>query len=199
MDWKDRTIADFLAAVQRPDPTPGGGSASALAGALGASLLAMVGALPKHQAPTPDDERTLRGAGRRCQAIAERLTALADDDSRAYDGVMTAYRLPKGSEGEKQARSQAIQDALRRATDVPLGVMWLGVDALNAARTVAAFGHGNASSDAGVGRELLRAAIRGAYLNVAINLDGLKDERYVAAVRAEAERLLAEAGPPETG
>lgn len=199
MEWKDRTIADFLAAVQRPDPTPGGGSASALAGALGASLIAMVGALPKHQAPTPDDERTLRGAGRRCQEIAERLAALVDDDSRAYEGVMTAYRLPKGSEDERQARSQAIQDALRRATDVPLSVIRLGVEGLNAARTVAAFGHGHAASDAGVGRALLRAAVRGAYLNVAINLDGLQDERYVGAVRAEAERLLAEAGPLETG
>src|SRR5215831_3936456 len=98
-----QTVESFLAAIRSSSPTPGGGSAAALAGAMGASLLAMVAGLPKSAATAEDTER-LKAAGARCTAIAGELEALVERDSEAYDSVLAAYKLPKGTEEEKAAR-----------------------------------------------------------------------------------------------
>ena len=100
MKLTDGTVADLLAAFRSPDPTPGGGSASALAGAVGASLLAMVSALSKPKAVEDDDVLRLQVAGNRCRVLAEQLTALIDRDSEAYETVVAAYRLPKATDDE---------------------------------------------------------------------------------------------------
>src|SRR5690348_578169 len=92
----DRTVTEFLAALQSPEPTPGGGSAAALAGAMGASLLAMVAGLPKSKAATAEDAARLAAAGQRSTALAAELKTLVDRDSEAYRQVMAAFRLPKG-------------------------------------------------------------------------------------------------------
>jgi formiminotetrahydrofolate cyclodeaminase len=182
-------FVDLLASFRSPNPTPGGGSASAVAGAVGASLLAMVAALPKPRATTADDQKRLADAGSRCAHLSERLASLIDRDSDAYDEVVSAFRLPKASDDEKRMRTAQIQEALRSATEVPLEIMRASAEAIHVAADVAAFGNGNASSDVQVGLELLMAALRGAKLNVAINLTSLKDAAYVEAAGQEAERV----------
>jgi formiminotetrahydrofolate cyclodeaminase len=189
MSLSQLPFTELLNAFRSPEPTPGGGSASALSGAVGASLLAMVAGLPKPRAQSPEDTERLTVAGGRCAAIGDRLAALMDRDSSAYDLVVAAFRLPKSTEDEEAARGIRIQEALRSATEAPLDVMRACADAIGLAAVVAAFGNRNASSDVQVGLELLRAGLRGAKANVDVNLPGIKDETFAAAVRREAEQL----------
>ena len=160
-----------------------------MSGAIGASLLAMVGGLPKPRTQDPEDEKRLEAVRERCAAISDRLAALMDRDSEAYESVVAAFRLPKGSDAEKGVRTGRIQEALRAATETPLDVMRACVEAIRAAAEVAALGNANASSDVRVGLELLMAGVRGAALNVAINLKSIKDQAYVKAAATEAEEL----------
>jgi formiminotetrahydrofolate cyclodeaminase len=182
-------LRDLLSAFASSEPTPGGGSASALASALGASLLVMVASLPKTRTDSSDDRVALTAVSGALTAIQHQLAAAVDDDAGAYDEVVAAYRRPKGNEAEQAARKASIQRALRVATDVPLGVMRLSVDAVKHAQVVAAHGHRAASSDVGVALALLQAGLEGARLNVGVNLGGLSDSAYVEAVKAETERL----------
>lgn len=177
----------LLEAFRSPAPTPGGGSAAALAGALGASLLAMVAALPKPRSTAAADLENLAKAGRSAESIARSLETLIDRDADAYDMVVAAYRLAKGTDEEKALRSTHIRYALKAATQVPLDVMRLCHRALSDGIVVLELGNPSASSDANVGMELLRAGMKGAKLNIEINLQSLKDEEYVTLVRAEVD------------
>jgi formiminotetrahydrofolate cyclodeaminase len=190
MKLTERSVADVLAAFRSSDPTPGGGSAAALAGALGASLVAMVASLPKPRAISDEDILSLRTAGQRAVELAEQLTALVDRDAEAYDQVVGAYRLPRSTDAETAARSEQIQRAMRDAIDTPLDVMRACCEALEHVRVVGELGNPNAASDVEVARELLRAGLRGARQNVEINLASVKDAEYVARVHQESERLL---------
>jgi formiminotetrahydrofolate cyclodeaminase len=185
----ERSVTDFLAAVRSPDPTPGGGSAAALAGAAGASLLAMVAGLPKSHAATEEDLERLKAAGERCASAAVALEALIDRDAGAYDLVMAAYRKPKATDEDKAARSAAIQAAMREAIAAPLDVMRSSAAAAEQGVVIAALGNRSASSDVQAGFELLGAGLRGAKLNVEINLGSVKDAVYVAKIRGEIEEL----------
>ena len=189
MKLTERRVDDLLQAFRSPDPTPGGGSAAALAGAIGASLLAMVAGLPKSRAATEEDVERLQAAGRRCAAIADDLTTLVDRDSEAYDLVVGAYQQPKRTDEEKSARSAAIQQAMRAAIAAPLDVMRACAAAAEQGVVVAALGNPSASSDVRVGFELLGAGLRGAKLNVEINLGSVKDAAYVETVRREVEEF----------
>jgi formiminotetrahydrofolate cyclodeaminase len=182
-------LRDVIAAFASAEPTPGGGSASALASSVGASLLLMVARLEKTRNQSEDDRAALTFAAGSLAGIQHQLTSAIDADSDAYGHVVSAYRQPKATEVENGARKAAIERALRIATDVPLGVMRLSVDALKHAQEVAAHGHRAASSDVGVALALLQAGIEGARLNVRVNLGGISDRAYVEAVTAEAERL----------
>jgi len=193
MALSDLRLLDLLAAFRSPSPTPGGGSASALSGAVGASLIAMVAGLPKPRVQSPEQEEQLAAARRRAVAASERLTALMDRDSEAYEGVVAAFRLPKGSDEEKTVRSSRIQQALQAATDAPLAVMRECFDNMQVAADVAALGNANASSDVQVGLELLMAGLRGAKLNAAINLVSIKDQGYVEFTTKQAKQLEGEA------
>jgi formiminotetrahydrofolate cyclodeaminase len=193
MDLIDRPLRDLLAAFSSPDPTPGGGSASALASAVGASLLMMVAALEKTRNGSDDDRAALASMSTALADIREQLTAAIDSDTAAYDQVVNAYKLPKATPDEQRARKAAIQRAMRGATDVPLTVMRLSARACERAATIAAHGHRAAASDIGVAVALLRAGLHGAGLNVEINLGSLVDAAYVEATRAEAARLAARA------
>jgi len=184
-----RTVTDLLAAFRSPDPTPGGGSASALAGAIGASLLAMVAGLPTSRAATDEDAERLKSAGARCASSSGELEALVDGDSDAYDLVRAAYQKPKATDEEKAARSAAIQAAMRGAIAAPLAVMRACAAAAGHGIDIAALGNPSASSDVQVGFELLGAGLRGAKQNVEINLRSVKDADYVARVRGEIEAL----------
>ena len=185
MTFTDRTVAQLLEAFASPEPTPGGGSAAALAGALGASLLAMVAGLPKSRAATAEDSARLAAAGARCRAIAADLTALVDRDSDAYQLVMDAYRQPKATDADKALRSAAIQEAMRAAIAAPLAVMRACAAAAEQGVVIAALGNPSASSDAAVAFELLGAGTRGAKLNVETNLGSIKDAAYAETVRGE--------------
>lgn len=189
----DKTLRDFLAAVSSPEPAPGGGSAAAFASAMGASLLLMVCGLQRTRSGSDEDRRALDACAAALTGIRQRLTEAVDADTAAYSAVVAAYRRPKGTEADRDARAEAIQRELRGATDVPLSVMGLSAAALAQAQDVAAHGHKAAASDVGVAVVLLGAGLRGAALNVEVNLERVSDPRYADAVRTEARRLAADA------
>jgi formiminotetrahydrofolate cyclodeaminase len=183
------TVTDLLAAFRSPAPTPGGGSACALTGAMGSSLLAMVAGLPKSRAATEEDVARLRAAADRCAALSAELEALVDRDSDAYDLVIAAYKKPKTTDDEKATRSAGIQAAMREAIAAPLAVMRACATAAEQGVVIAGLGNPSAWSDAQVGFELLGAGLRGAKLNVEINLGSMKDAEYVAKVRGEVDEF----------
>lgn len=197
--FNDMTVAQLLAALASPDPTPGGGTAAAIAGAMGTSLLVMVAGLAKSKNNLDDEKTALAKARAALEPISSRLMELADADTRAFDEVMAAYRLPKASDEEKAARTRAIQAALRSATEVPLETLQACVASAAHGRVVAAYGNPAAASDVGVAVGLLRAAAEGAASNVRINLDGLKDATYTGATEAETARLLAALADQDPG
>ncbi len=192
MSLIDRSVRDLLTAFSSSDPTPGGGSAAALSSAIGASLLMMVSGLPKTRTGSDDDRARLTAAGTVLVGLRDRLTEAVDADTAAYDLVVAAYKMPKASADEQSARKAAIQRALREATDVPLNVVRLSSAALVQAAAVAAHGHKAAGSDVGVAIALLRAGLRGARLNVEINIGSVADAEYTSAVTAEINRLAGE-------
>jgi len=187
----DKTVTELLGAFSSTDPTPGGGSASALASAVGASLLMMVARLPKTRTNAPEERAALQEASKGVAAVRDRLTAAIDGDTAAYDRVVAAYRLPKASADEQAARQLAIQTALRGAIDVPLDVTRWSAQALEQAVTVSRHALRSAGSDVGVAVALLKAGATGARLNVEINLGSLKDGGHAETVRAEVRDLSA--------
>jgi methenyltetrahydrofolate cyclohydrolase len=189
MKLTDLPVSGLIAAFGSTRPTPGGGSASALAGAAGAALLAMVAAMPKNRASTADDTGLLQAAGTRCAAVSDALLDLVDRDSEAYDAVVAAYRWPKASDNEKAARKQEIQSAMKTAAETPLETMRRASAALGEAPLIARLGNANAASDLVVAIELLLAAARGARANVEINLESLDEAAYVAQLREEIARI----------
>lgn len=184
------TVAELLAALASPEPTPGGGTAAAIAGAMGTSLLVMVAGLAKSKNNTDDEKAALARARAAIEPITATLTNLADADAASFDAVMAAYRLPKATDEEKAARTRAIQSALRGATEIPLETLRTCTQALEYAQVVADYGNRSAESDVGVAIGLLKAAANGAAANVRMNLGGLKDEGYKTATEAETTRLL---------
>lgn len=184
----DKTVAQLLDAFASSDPTPGGGSAAALAGAVGASLLVMVARMPKTKTGPEADRAALDGAAILLAPLAARLRELIDRDTAAYDEVVAAYRLPKSTDEEKAARKAAIQKGMRSAVEAPLAVMRDCRRALEQASLVEQHGNPNASSDVAVAKELLRAGLNGAKANVEINLPSISDAEYADRVRTEINR-----------
>ncbi len=166
LDLGARALLDRLAST---DPTPGGGSAAAWAGATGAALVAMVGGMDKTRTGDADERKRLDQARARAETAGAALRSLVDEDAHAYDAVMAAYRLPKGTDDEKAARKAAIQAALERATEVPLRTAEGCLAVLEAAVQAAADGNPNALSDALTGGALAWAGLKGALANVRIN------------------------------
>jgi len=184
------SLAGFLDRLAAPTPTPGGGSVAALTGALGVSLLSMVTGLTIGKKGYEAVQAEMSEVAQELAPMRTRFLGLVDEDARAFDKVMAARRLPKASETEKQARSAAIQEATKGACEVPLKVMTLAVQALKLGVQVAEKGNKNSVSDAGVAGFCLRSALQGAFLNVFINLPGIKDDDFVTNRRAMALRLI---------
>ena len=193
MKFSDMTVAQLLAAMASANPTPGGGTAAAIAGAMGTSLLVMVTGLAKSRNNTDDEKAALAGARAVLEPLISQFATLADADTEAFNEVMAAYRLPKATDQEKTARSLAIQSAMRAATIAPLNTLRAALSAIDHGRAVAEHGNRSAASDAGVAIGLLQAAADGAAANVRINLVSLKDEGFKAATEAETSRLTQEA------
>jgi formiminotetrahydrofolate cyclodeaminase len=189
MSYSTYRLGELLDAFATSEPVPGGGSAAALAGAVGVSLLLMAAGLPKTKHGTAEEVADLAEAASRLRPIRDRLQALIDRDSAAYTGVMAAYRLPKVTPDEQEARRQAIRGAMREATDTPLETLRLCQQALEGGCIVAEKGAPAAGTDVAVGIELLAAVARGAALNVEVNLPAVKDEAYAAATREETNAL----------
>jgi formiminotetrahydrofolate cyclodeaminase len=192
MTLMDKSARDLLSAFSSTDPTPGGGSAAALASAVGASLLMMVAGLPKTRTNSPEDRTALERAASRLAILRTQLSDAVDADSAAYDDVMAAYRLPKGTGEEQAARKAAIQRALRSAIEVPLTVMRLSNQVMQHAAEIAAHGHRAASSDVGVAVALLQAGASGARLNIDANVQSVNDAEYLSGLRSEVAALIGE-------
>ena len=166
----DLGVSDLLDRFASPDPTPGGGSASALAGATGAALVAMVCAMPKTRTGADLERERLTAALGWAREAGSRLRALVDEDAAAYDAVIAAYRLPKSSEAEKAARKEAVARAMSGAIAVPLRTAEACLVVLRAATEGFAHGNPNATSDARTAGALAWAGLLGAAENVRINL-----------------------------
>jgi formiminotetrahydrofolate cyclodeaminase len=179
------TVGTLLDRFASSEPVPGGGSAAALAGAVGASLLVMVAGLPRTRNGTPQERTSLNAAAARVKPLRDELMSLIDRDSEAYTSVMKAFRLPKSNEAERAVRTIAIDVAMRAATEAPLATMRACHQVMREAPAIIEHGAQSAASDAGVAIELLNAAVRGAALNVDTNIAGMKDAEYVGRVTRE--------------
>ena len=187
----EKTVNAFLDALASSAPAPGGGSVAALSGSLGAALVSMVCNLTlgkKRYADVQDEIETLVDQS---EALRLKLTDLLEADVQAYTGVSTAYKMPKGSPEEKAARSEAIQEALKSATIVPMEVAEACCQVLDLCTPAAEKGNVNAVSDAGVAALMAEAGLRSAALNVIINLNAIKDEAFCKEMGDKLESLLA--------
>jgi formiminotetrahydrofolate cyclodeaminase len=183
------TVRDLTERLASRAPTPGGGSASALGGALGAALVEMVCELTVGRPEYEDVDPIARQIGAAAGELRVALLDAAQEDAAAYDAVAEARRLPRETDDQKAARKSAIAQASVAATEVPLRVIRLSLDVLDVAARMASIGNRNAVSDAGVAALFAAAAARGAALNVAINVPALPEDD---PLRRDGARRLAE-------
>lgn len=184
-------VGDYLDELSSDSPAPGGGSASALAGAQAAGLAAMVANLTvgkKGYEAVWEEMNQVAEAG---QQLKDRLRSLIDEDTAAFNEVMAAMRLPKATPEDQAKRKAAMEEATKKATLIPLEVMRQSEKTLPLIEAVAAKGNKNSLSDAGVAASQAKACARGAYLNVLINLQGISDRAFAATTAREAKGLLA--------
>ena len=192
MSFAARTLTQFFDDLSSSAPTPGGGTASAVAGAMGVSLLMMVAGLPKTRTNTEEERIALDRCRTTLGDLRRSLTEAADDDAAAFDAVMAAFRQPKTTDEEKARRKAAIAAAMRGATEAPRTTLDLCMRALAIGGAVAEHGNPSASSDVRVAAQLLHAAAQGAAANIRINLDGMTDLEYRDAVASTTDRALAD-------
>ncbi len=191
------TTEQFADETASESPAPGGGSVSAYVGALGAALGTMVANLSSHKRGWDDQWSFFGTWAEEGQEIKHHLIRLVDQDTDAFNLIMDAFKLPKGSDEEKKTRSEAIQAATKNAIEVPLKTMRLALKSMNLLEAMAERGNPNSASDVGVGALCARAAVHGAYLNVQINAPGLKDKAYVADALAEGADMIAQVDAAE--
>jgi glutamate formiminotransferase/formiminotetrahydrofolate cyclodeaminase len=180
-------LRQFVDALSMDSPTPGGGSAAALCGALSAALASMVANLTVGKKGYETVDQEMRSVAVQAQALKDGLLEAVDRDTRAFDRVMEALRLPKSSPEQARAKEEALEKATKEATLVPLEVLEKSLEAVRVARTVSARGYKSSLSDAGAAGLLGRAAGGAAFYNVLINLPGIRDERFKSKI-AEAAR-----------
>ncbi|MFW0858860.1 MAG: cyclodeaminase/cyclohydrolase family protein [Dehalococcoidia bacterium] len=185
MKLVDLKVAEFLDELARGSPSPGGGSASALGGALAAALVAMVADVTVGKGKYKNVEDELKEVLRDATCLISRMTSLVDEDSQAFDALLAALRLPRGSAEAKEKRDTEIQQATKKAAEVPLELARRSVEVMKLAEVVVRKGNVNAISDGGVAALLGEAAFRGGVYNVKINLSSLTDETYKKAVVQE--------------
>ena len=188
----DLDIKKYMENLASNLPAPGGGSASALAGAQGISLVMMVAELTVGKEKDSNWETYCQKAISDGTVIQANFLKAIDDDTDAYNKVGAAFKLPKNTDEEKASRSRAIQDATVLATRVPLRTMEISLDALKVAESLIGKSNPNCSSDIGVGALNLKAALMGAWLNVKINLPGIKDENLKNELFEKGKALLEE-------
>jgi glutamate formiminotransferase/formiminotetrahydrofolate cyclodeaminase len=190
------TVERFVDEVSSNSPAPGGGSVAALAGSLGAALAAMVANLTVGKAGYEPAWKSSSALAERAQALKASLLHAVDEDTKAFDDVLAAMRLPKASEQEKSARTAAIAVAYEKATSVPLVTARLCLQAIELAEEAAVTGNRNSASDAGVGALLARAGLESALLNVRINLPSVQEGAFKKETIAEVAELQSKSAGP---
>ena len=182
----DLTVKEFVEETSRESPAPGGGTIAATMGALGAALGAMVANLSAHKRGWDDRWQEFSVKAEEGQKLMNKLMHLIDEDTDAFNEIMAAFGLPKGTDEEKAARKEAIQTATRHAAEVPLETVRCSYEVFDLCRAMAQEGNPASVSDAGVGALAARAAVRGAALNVRINAASLADKAVAEALINEA-------------
>jgi glutamate formiminotransferase / formiminotetrahydrofolate cyclodeaminase len=184
-----RSVEALLDGLASDAPTPGGGTAAAVSAAIGAALVGMVARLTIGKKGFEDAESRMKEIASEADRAREEFLSLAGADAQAFDEVMAAYRLPKATNEEKRARSEAIQRAMTTAAEVPATVARRAVAVLELAREVTEKGNPTAASDGATAAHILRAAVEGALSNVEINLGSLKDQELTGRLRQEVEAV----------
>ena len=193
MAFRDQTIDGFMQELSSKAPVPGGGGASALVGALSASLTHMVAALTVGKPKYASVELQMQELLDKTAALTDRFFSLMDEDATAFEPLAQAYRLPKETEEEKAQKALVMEAALKCAVQPPLQIMEACADALPLIALCAEKGSVVAVSDAGVAASLCRAALEGASLNVFINTQGMLDKAYAESLNVRARALLSRA------
>lgn len=191
-------LTEFADETASESPAPGGGSISAYVGVLGVSLGTMVANLSSHKPGWDERWEEFSKWAEKGQRIKDELLKLVDEDTNAFNKIMSAFGLPKSSDEEKKARTKAIQEATKYATEVPFKVMQLCYDSMAVIEAMAKIGNPNSVSDAGVGALCARSAVMGAYLNVKINAKGLTDKNFARSIVQKGKRIEENAKKSET-
>ncbi len=184
------TMRGFADETASESPAPGGGSISAYVGALGAALATMVANLSSHKPGWDDKWEEFSNFAEEGQKIKDELVQLLEEDTNAFNKVMDAFGLPKDTDEQKNIRRQAIEEATRYATEIPYHTMKTAAMAIPLCKKMAEIGNPNSISDAGVGAICCLTAIKGAYLNVLINVAGLKDKSWADNILSDAAQIL---------
>lgn len=184
------TAEGFASETASESPAPGGGSVSAYIAALGVSLGTMVANLSSHKAGWDERWEEFSGWAVKGQKLKEELLFLVDEDTRAFNRIMDAFSMPKGTDGEKALRSARIQEATRYAIEVPFRTMQRSFESFAIIRAMVETGNPNSVTDAGVGALCVRSAVLGAYLNVKVNGAGFKDKAYLAEIMEKADDIV---------
>jgi len=174
------TLADFANETSSESPAPGGGSIAAYVGALGVSLATMVANLSSHKKGWDERWEEFGNWAEKGEKIKNELVNLVDADTKAFNKIMEAFGLPKSTDEEKLARTNAIQEATKFAIEIPFQVMMASYNSMEVIKAMAEIGNPNSVSDAGVGALCARSAVMGAFMNVRINTNGYNDKVYVA-------------------
>lgn len=183
------TLTAFADETASESPAPGGGSISAYMGAIGAALGTMVANLSSHKRGWDDRWEEFSGWAEKGQKYQSELIRLVDEDTKAFNVIMASFGLPKGNDEEKAARTKAIQDATKYATEVPFRVMQAAYNSMEVMKAMAEVGNPNSVSDAGVGALAARSAVMGAFLNVKINAAGLTDKSFAAEIVSKGQAI----------
>lgn len=183
------TLGDFADETASESPAPGGGSIAAYAGVLGASLATMVANLSAHKKGWDDRWEEFSEWAEQGQHYKNELLKLVDKDTAAFNRIMEAFALPKSTDNEKTARTNAIQEATRYAIEVPFNVMKLAYQSMEVIKAMAETGNPNSVTDAGVAALCARAAVLGAFMNVQINATGYHDKTFTTKLLAEGRAL----------
>ena len=189
MVTKDKKIKTFLDTLASKSPTPGGGSAAALVGAMSAALLSMVGNLTIGKEKYLDVENDIKRLLEKSEKLRADFEELIEKDIEAFNQFMAVMKLPKETKEQKENRSREMQNALKDAANVPLEIARKSLEVLNICQEVAAKGNKNVISDAGVGAIVAEAAFESAILNVKINSGMIKDEKDKKDLKREIEEL----------
>lgn len=195
MKLAEMQVAQFVDVMASDAPAPGGGSAAALEGALGAALTAMVCALTVGKKKYADVQELAVESQKKAEDLKARFVNVMDRDTEAFNAVSAVFAMPKDTDEQKAARKAAMQEALKGCTKTPFEMMQLACETLELTRSLVGRLNASAASDLGCSALSLRAAIQGAWLNVLINISGIADEAFAAEYRKNGEALLAKALP----